>query len=324
MDKVDAFINKWKGQALDTDGFPPQQPFQCYDVFIQYLREVVVNDPSIYFSAQLTGYAADIYNQYDSSATLQKYFDKLPWNAQGQRGDVAVWGISAALPQSHVGLLEADNGVTQRLFGQNQPYPYCTEINMPYQGLLGYLRPKFLNQPAQQPQGGNDVPAKANMDTARILTHGILARNGLKGRGYSLDGSGDTDLNNGHVGRDLTNEYIQELFLSPEGRQWRDTQDPNAVQGINAQLDSLPQLQSSLNTANATITSLQQQLAAFATRPTQEQLVAIQAQLDAAVQKAQDEQAKLNALITQQAAATATGNSFLLWLGGILSTFTKK
>lgn len=83
------------------------------------------------------------------------------------------------------------------------------------------------------PQGGNNVAEKLSTDGWRQLSHGILGANGLAGRKTSLDGSRDGE---GHVGRDLTNAYLQELFLSAEGRQWRDSQDPNSINGINARL----------------------------------------------------------------------------------------
>lgn len=85
---------------------------------------------------------------------------------------------------------------------------------------------------------GGDMADKIDVNISRVLSHGILARNGLRGRAYSLNGSaGDPWL-----GADLTNSFIMELFNSPEAREWRDSNKTDSVTGINAQLDSIPAL----------------------------------------------------------------------------------
>lgn len=95
---------------------------------------------------------------------------------------------------------------------------------------------------------------KITPDTSKILQHAIIARNGLRGRAYSLDGSTGLPW----VGGELTNQFIADVFNSPEARQWRDTKDPASVNDINARLDMLPTLQaqvSSLTTQVAQLTA---------------------------------------------------------------------
>ncbi len=53
---------------------------------------------------------------------------------------------------------------------------------------------------------------KVNLGTARILAESILGRD----RGATHAGQGDGDLNQNHVGRDLTNDYIYSLWTSAE------------------------------------------------------------------------------------------------------------
>lgn len=115
---------------------------------------------------------------------------------------------------------------------------------------------------------GDDMAEKITADTSKILQHGIIARNGLRGRAYALDGSTGTPW----VGGELTNQFISDVFNSPEARQWRDTQDPASVNDINARLDSIPTLQ-------AQVTTLSQQVADLTTA-------------NAAKDKVIDEQAK--------------------------------
>jgi hypothetical protein len=88
-----------------------------------------------------------------------------------------------------------------------------------------------------------DMADKINEDTSRILQHGLIARNGLRGRAYSLDGS----TGPAWVGADLTNQLIQDIFLSPEGRDWRDSDSPSSVNDINRKLDRLPVAEAQLS-----------------------------------------------------------------------------
>jgi hypothetical protein len=88
-------------------------------------------------------------------------------------------------------------------------------------------------QPVNIPQGGNNVGEKITVDTSRILAHGVLARNGVAGRAQALDGG---NVGDAWVGQELTNKFVQDLFLSDEARQWRDSSDPNSINGINNRL----------------------------------------------------------------------------------------
>lgn len=99
---------------------------------------------------------------------------------------------------------------------------------------------------------GGDMADKVNEDTSRILQHGLIARNGLRGRAYSLDGS----TGPAWVGADLTNKLIQDIFLSPEGRDWRDSNSPASVNDINRRLDRLPVAEAQLSNATIQVDTL--------------------------------------------------------------------
>lgn len=105
---------------------------------------------------------------------------------------------------------------------------------------------------------GGSMAETVTRDVDVILQHGILGRNGLRGRSYSLDGS------TGAVweGQPLTNNLIQNIgFLSDEARQWRDSGDSNSVNGINAQLDSIPSKDATIASEQAKNADLTNQLA---------------------------------------------------------------
>lgn len=111
---------------------------------------------------------------------------------------------------------------------------YVTKNTRPVQQAAQFVN--FDQWLIPESQGGSNVPVKTTKDTARILLHGIVGRNSLSGRSNALDGSSDADAAVHHIGVDLTNEYIQGLFLSEQGRQWRDSNEPNSIGGINHRL----------------------------------------------------------------------------------------
>jgi len=112
------------------------------------------------------------------------------------------------------------------------------------------------------------MPEKITVDTSRIVQHGILARNGVSGRTYALDGSqGDA-----WVGQDLTNKFVQDIFLSDEARQWRDSHDDNSVSGINTRLERLESQSRTIEDLNGLVATLQSE--SVADRETIEKLSA--------------------------------------------------
>lgn len=78
---------------------------------------------------------------------------------------------------------------------------------------ITYAHLSKINVAVGQQAGGN-VADKLQLGPARILAEGILGRN----RDQAHAGAFDGDLNQHHVGRDLTNGYLQQLWESPEAR----------------------------------------------------------------------------------------------------------
>lgn len=87
-------------------------------------------------------------------------------------------------------------------------------------------------------QGSSDMAEIINLDTRRIIAHGILGRNGKAGRSNALDGSSDGIWG----GQALTNQFVQDVFLSAESRQWRDSNDPNSFNEMQKRYDAYPVL----------------------------------------------------------------------------------
>lgn len=168
---VDQLIARWKGKPLDVDGFPPDQPFQCFDLFIQAVREATP-DKGFYVVCRSTGLAQDLYNDFASNG-LGKYFDRIPASQPPKKNDVAIWGQSKPAPLSHVAIVMGDLGSSLQVFQQNAPYPYCSIGNYTKTGLLGYLRFK----------GGEEMIENNDLWFARMsqvvfeLTGETLSRN---------------------------------------------------------------------------------------------------------------------------------------------------
>lgn len=138
---MDEFLRRYPaGSKIDTDGFPPAQPFQCFDQAIAHMR-VITGNAGLYITCKSSGYVKDFWNDYGSNG-LEKYFDRIPANSKGQYGDIVIWGNAPATPLSHVASLIEDKGTVQKVYGQNQPHPYTTIIDFTSNGILGYLRLK--------------------------------------------------------------------------------------------------------------------------------------------------------------------------------------
>lgn len=142
-------------------------------------------------------------------------------------GDIAVYDGHGVYTDGHIAVYvggqvfeqNADpDGSPAHLFKRAETY------------LLGYLTKE------------ENMAEIIDVNASRVLSHGILARNGLRGRAYSLDGSAGDPW----IGAELTLQFIQDIFNSPEATNWRDSTDPSSVRDINAQLDSIEGLNSQI------------------------------------------------------------------------------
>lgn len=196
------FINTYNGKIVRGG--------QCGELVRQYWIDVDKTNPPSYLNSK--DYWFNPVPGYDKVSTPQP-------------GDIAIYNGHGAYPEGHSAIYydgrvfeqNADpDGSPAHLFNRNNTY------------LLGYLRK----------QGAN-MADKIDINASRILQHGILARNGVAGRGYALDGTtGDP-----WVGGELTLKFLNDIFNSPEAKQWRDSNDSNSVKGINASLAKIPALE---------------------------------------------------------------------------------
>lgn len=122
------------GKSFDVDGFPPSNPYQCYDLFkyCNYLLDIPVNT----FCA-ITGYVCDLWRlryQYG----YESYYKFINPGEPLQEGDWCFWDMGSSHPYSHVAMYY--HGLE---LGQNQGVPgkpYVTEEATTWD-IMGALRP---------------------------------------------------------------------------------------------------------------------------------------------------------------------------------------
>lgn len=131
------FMDEYNGQSVDMDGVPPEQPYQCVDLWKKCLEIIGYPNPSRAIGGD--GYAWNIWFNR-SSLGYDDYFD---YPSTPQFGDWAIFDKAGDTPYSHVAMFVSDNGNgTAQFFGQNQPQPYCTVTSISTGNILGWMRVK--------------------------------------------------------------------------------------------------------------------------------------------------------------------------------------
>lgn len=159
---------------------------ECVSLIQQYLSKVF-NIPH-----QSRGNAKD----WATNANVLSHFDKV---TTPQAGDIGVSGATSTNPYGHIWIYLTPNQILE----QNGKVARRVSISAPYFKPIAVLRRKGVN-----------MAEKVSLDSAKILTDGILRRDTQ----VVHSGKTDADLLANHVNRDLTNAYIMSLWLSPEAQ----------------------------------------------------------------------------------------------------------
>lgn len=166
------FKNKYLGKKVDVDGFPANQPYQCWDLvsgaYFPYIGGEVIH-------CRQSGYVKDIANQRSTNGLLDFCVD-VGLKATLQPGDICIWGVCTACPYSHIAIYDHDDGQDAVYFlGQNQGVPYTNIVKIPVKGIIGVFRPKIFLKEEEKVE-----PAKPAVKPAKkadqILTVGSIAR----------------------------------------------------------------------------------------------------------------------------------------------------
>lgn len=135
---ISEFFNKWSGKGIDFDYF---YGFQCMDLVHQYAVEVVgVDIPA-------APAAKDVWLKETPGYT------KIPNTPTGVplKGDIVIWGVGVGA-YGHIAVFEKGDINTFTSFDQNWPVnSLCHFQQHNYTGVLGWLRPKTVPNPAPTP-----------------------------------------------------------------------------------------------------------------------------------------------------------------------------
>ena len=145
---------------------------------------------------------------------------------------------------------------------------------------------------------GGDMPVKTSLSTARILAEEVLGRD----RGKTHAGGFDGDLNAYHVNRDLTNEYIYQLWTSPEA---------SAAQAVKDAKDSF-------------YNTYKDKIAELSARPTKEELAKLGQELASEQTKVADAEKKLAEEQAKKSSDTELLDQAGNWLTKLINRLFKK
>ena len=130
------------GKRIDTDNFPRDNPYQCWDYF-DYFCRLIGFGGSRYCS--ISKMAGDLWYLRDNAG--YEYSREFEYVTDGKLkdGDWIFW-------EKHVAFFFSGKEV-----GQNQGYPYVTEKTMNWSGVLGAFRWKGWKKSISVPYGSSDA-----------------------------------------------------------------------------------------------------------------------------------------------------------------------
>lgn len=147
----EAWLGSVNGQFIDVDGYPPENPYQCWDLWSDYA--VRVHDVPFRMTGANAGgwddhyptYTCNVWHKFATSG-LDQYFTQVAADQPAQPGDVAIWeyGSSPATPNSHIAVVVEDRGSSLYLMTQNPGASRYGTITKT--GVLGYLRPRTFTK----------------------------------------------------------------------------------------------------------------------------------------------------------------------------------
>lgn len=289
--KTDAFVAKYKGIHIDEDGY---YGAQCWDVVARFAREMI----GCPFFPTGSGGAEGLYRLFQDP--IPQYFDRVA-ASDARKGDIAVFPGSFSPPWGHTALIISRSGNSVNVLEQNGNNP----------GGVSYITTRYVSQMSGvlRAKGASDV-SKTDLTIARILTFGILGRNGSDGSVNALGGGADGDLNQYHVGAE-TNDKIWQLYQSGEGQEWKNIRLPRLIAG-SAQAAALGK---QLTEANSALAGLKTKIDEMAGRPTVGQFEDLQKAVTEANNKALAAQAELEKVQAENVEADKVGNAFIRWIG---------
>ena len=142
------FFDWADGKALDMDGVPASQPYQCVDLTKYYLlKKFGIKGFSFTTASNPHGYAKGLWENFDEYPELKGKFVKIKNTADfvPQKGDIVEWkGESPCGTAGHTAIATGKNIGTIRFYSLDQNWGgkhYCTDILHSYKSVYGVIRP---------------------------------------------------------------------------------------------------------------------------------------------------------------------------------------
>lgn len=131
---------------------------ECVALFFQYNQDVVAGE------AYGAPGACNLWTTTGGQPYIWNSYDRIPNNQDMKYGDVVIWsGSYGSYPNGgygHVAIYVSDNGGGRGNFFSQNPNP-AQILNLSYNGIIGYLRPKKFSSTVK-PAASTVVPIKAN------------------------------------------------------------------------------------------------------------------------------------------------------------------
>lgn len=139
--KTDAFVQKWTGHLITTDGnFPRAWPYQCWDLADQFGKEVT-GCPILNTRPGGNGGAVDCYRLF--IAPLPGFYTRYALGSVTPRkGDLIIWNENLGDGEGHISIYLAPTGSGFISFDQNWPVGSAPKmVSHNWTNVLGILRP---------------------------------------------------------------------------------------------------------------------------------------------------------------------------------------
>lgn len=179
MSRLTDWANQLTGRYVDRDAAPWWHVWQCHDVWLDYLYEVIGGKPGDGHAPGEQGYTYEVFAQFPNHRpALAALFTKHEGAAGIRPGDVVFWPQgSRAHPSSHVvvALGPVNAFGTFQCVSQN-PGPAVITYLSAHQ-VAGYLRPK--TDPNEDPMTEAEMKKLANMVLDMPVKREGTDKNGL-------------------------------------------------------------------------------------------------------------------------------------------------